>query len=57
MDEFCLIRDGDKFIDLNYPGAVENMNRNFAAMSAFLGGYALIAVGVYKYSTRNRTLH
>ena len=44
----CLVEKGDNYLHFMYPGALENMSRNFAVMAGFVGGLTLMSLVVYK---------
>ena len=40
--------NGDAFLDANYPGAVEHINRNFELLAVFTVGFLLLAMLSFK---------
>ncbi|XP_025105777.1 LOW QUALITY PROTEIN: ATP-binding cassette sub-family G member 5-like [Pomacea canaliculata] len=42
------VPNGDVFLDANYPGAVDQVQRNIEILIAFLGGHILVAIVCFK---------
>ena len=42
------VSNGDVFLDANYPGAADHIQRNFQLLAAFVVGYQIIAIIAFK---------